>query len=77
MTVYSFEEIQARCSRLGITQKHLCGVADVNETTFSKAKRSGREPTLRTRRRLSVALDQIAAERGVQIVEEGEVKRDG
>lgn len=74
MAVYSFEEIQARCLRLGVTQKHLCSVADVNETTFSKAKRSGREPTLRTRRRLSAALDQIAAERGIQFVEEGEVK---
>jgi len=74
MTVYSFEEIQARCLRLGITQKHLCSVADVNETTFSKAKTSGREPTLRTRRRLSTAIDQIAAERGVRFVENGEVR---
>lgn len=71
MTVYSFEEIQERRTRLGVTQKHLCSVADVNETTFSKAKTTGREPTPRIRRRLTIALDAIAAERGVQIVDAG------
>lgn len=69
MAVYSFEQIQERRSRLGISQKHLCSVADVNETTFSKAKSLGREPTPRIRRRLSVAIDQIAAERGIVLVD--------
>lgn len=70
MTVYSFSEIQERCSRLGISQKELCRVADVNETTFSKAKTKDREPTERTRRKLSRALVTIANERGVAVLEE-------
>lgn len=69
MTVYTFSEIQERCSRLGISQKELCRVADVNETTYSKAKSLGREPTARTRRKLSHALIKIADDRGVAVVE--------
>lgn len=72
MTVYSFSEIQERCSRLGISQKELCRVADVNETTYSKNKRLDREPTVRTRRKLSQALLTLANERGVALVEDGD-----
>jgi predicted transcriptional regulator len=75
MSVYSFDQIRERAARLGVSQKHLCGVADVNETTFSKAKTHGREPTPRIRRRLSVAIDSIAAERGVKFVEETGAKQ--
>lgn len=69
MTVYSFEQIKERIVRLGVSQKHLCSVADVNETTFSKYKRRGGEPTPRIRRRLTDALDQIVAERGIVLVD--------
>lgn len=75
MTVYSFSEIQERCSRLGISQKELCRVADVNEATYSQAKTRGREPTARTRRKLSHALIQIADERGVAVIEDNQGAR--
>ncbi len=66
----SFQEINSQRERLGITQKRLCRVADVSEHSFSRAKSTGKEPTPRIRRRLSVALDSIASERGVKFVEE-------
>jgi transcriptional regulator with XRE-family HTH domain len=70
MTVYSFTQILEKCARLGVSQKQLCSVADVNEGTLSRAKKAEREPTNRIRRRLSVAIDEIAAERGVTFVHE-------
>ena len=69
----SFTEINSKRERLGISQKHLCSVADVSEHSFSRAKSTGREPTPRIRRKLSVALDAIADERGVVVVDGGEV----
>lgn len=70
MTVYSFEEILARAAKLGVSQKQMCSVADVSESTLSKAKADGREPTAKTRNKLSNALHKIARERGVQLVED-------
>lgn len=75
MTVYSFTQILERCARLGVSQKQLCRVADVNEGTLSRAKKAEREPTNRIRRRLSAAIDDIASERGVVFVDEGQEAR--
>ncbi|WP_333674008.1 hypothetical protein [Agrobacterium tumefaciens] len=42
---------------------------------MSRAKKAEREPTNRIRRRLSAAIDDIAAERGVVFVDEGQETR--
>ena len=65
----TFVDIDARRNRLGIAQKELCERADVNASTYSRCKSERREPMRRIVRKLASALNQIAAERGVVIVE--------
>lgn len=57
--------------RLGILQADMCRRADVSESTISKCRTSGREPTRRIRGKLARALRDIADERGVALVEDG------
>lgn len=61
----SLAEIDALRVRLGISQVEMCRRADVSESTISKARNSGREPSGRIRRKLHSALDAIADERRV------------
>jgi len=70
MKEHSFFEIDAKREKLGVKQVELCRMADVNEGTYSKAKQEGREPMPRIRRKLWAALDAIAEERGVAVVDE-------
>lgn len=67
----NFDKIDEMRERLGIAQKDLCERADVHVSSYSRYKAAGREPTARIRSKLLRALDGIAAERGVAIVEEG------
>lgn len=61
----SLAEIDALRVRLGISQVEMCRRADVSESTISRARASGREPSARIRRKLHSALDVIADERRV------------
>lgn len=65
----TFEEIDALRGRLGISQVDMCRVAEVSESTISRARSEGREPSPRIRRRLTRALDEIAEVRGIVPVE--------
>lgn len=67
----SLEKIDERRQRLGVAQADLCRKADVSQSTLSRARKSGREPTARILAKLDRTLDAIAAERGVVIVGEG------
>lgn len=69
--MHTFDEIDARRQRLGLTQKELCGRADVHEGTYSRycGRDATNEPTPRILRKLDRALTQIARERGVLLVE--------
>lgn len=64
----SFSEIDARRERLGVSQRDLCGRADVNVSTYSRVKGADGELTPRILRKLALALDAIAAERGIALV---------
>lgn len=68
----SLDEIDAIRARLGIAQADLCRVADVSESTLSRNKRLNREPTPRIRRKLVKALETIAEERGIALVDRPE-----
>jgi transcriptional regulator with XRE-family HTH domain len=70
--MHTFDEIDARRQRLGLTQKELCVRADVHEGTYSRycGRDAQSEPTPRILRKLDTALAQIASERGVVLVEE-------
>lgn len=66
----SLEKIDELRSRFGVAQVDLCKRADVSQSTLVRARKSGRAPTLRILRKLSVALDEIRQERGIAIVED-------
>lgn len=70
----SLDEIDSLRARLGIAQADMCRVADVSESTVSRARAESREPTERIRRKLSKALSEIARERGVTVVEQTEAE---
>lgn len=59
----TFEEIDTRRARLGITQRDLCAKADVNASTYSRCKESGHQPTRRILKKLSAALDALMLEK--------------
>jgi transcriptional regulator with XRE-family HTH domain len=65
MDTHSFSLIDARREKLGIKQNELCRAADVNEGTYSRARRTSSEPTPRVRRKLWTALEAIREERGL------------
>lgn len=63
----TFEEIDTRRARLGITQRDLCLTADVNASTYSRCKDEGYEPTTRTLRKLSRALEQMTEKKRAEL----------
>ena len=63
----TFEEIDTRRARLGITQRDLCLTADVNASTYSRCKERGYEPTPRTLRKLSAALEALTEEKRAEL----------
>lgn len=63
----TFEEIDTRRARLGITQRDLCLTADVNASTYSRCKEQGYEPTSRTLRKLSAALEALTEEKRAEL----------
>lgn len=65
----SLQEIDARRQRLGVQQKEMCKVAEVAESTLTRNRNAGKEPSPRIRRRLVRALDQIATRRGIALLE--------
>lgn len=66
----SFAEIDALRGRLGINQVDMCRVAEVSESTISKARSEQRDPSPRIRRKLTAALDVIAKDRGIVLAED-------
>lgn len=64
----NLSEIEHKRERLGVTLKEMCARADVHQSTLSRARTSGKEPTGRIRSKLANALEEIAAERGVRII---------
>ncbi len=67
----NFDKIDEMRERLGVAQKDLCERADVHVSTYSRYKVRGQEPTARIRSKLLRALDGIAQERGLVVLEEG------
>jgi predicted transcriptional regulator len=65
----SLDEIDSLRNRLGIAQADMCRVADVSESTVSRARAAQRQPTKRIRRKLAAALEEIARDRGVTVIE--------
>jgi len=65
----NFSDIDARRERLGVSQRDLCARADVNASTYSRVKSAGGDLTPRILRKLTGALDAIARERGVLLVD--------
>lgn len=68
----SFADIDSLRNRLGIAQAEMCREADVSESTLSRARSDQREPSPRIRRKLIMALERIAASRGVMVVDQPE-----
>ncbi len=66
----TLEEIDRLRERIGVKQRELCIEADVSESTLSKNRALGREPTLRVRLKLQRALAAIAEARGIILAEE-------
>ncbi|WP_313193071.1 helix-turn-helix transcriptional regulator [Shinella zoogloeoides] len=64
----NLSEIERKRERLGVTLKEMCARADVHQSTLSRARTGRKEPTARIRAKLSHALDEIASERGIQII---------
>ncbi|MQB43362.1 helix-turn-helix transcriptional regulator [Rhizobium sp. ICMP 5592] len=77
--MHTFDEIDTRRQRLGLTQKELCGKADVHESTYSRycGRDAAGSPTPRILRKLDAAVREIAQERGIVFVDDktGEVRQ--
>lgn len=59
----NFASIDARRTKLGISQKDLCARACVNPTTYSQIKTAKRYGNAKTYQKLQNALDELIAEK--------------
>ncbi|MAU21073.1 MAG: hypothetical protein CMH13_11135 [Martelella sp.] len=68
--VPTLDEIEILRTRIGVDQKAMCERGDVSQSTLVRCRKAGREPTERVRRKLKAALDGIAEERGIVVLDD-------
>ncbi len=67
--VTSLKDVDEMRNRLGIRQKDLCQRAGVTASALIRCRKDDREPRVRTLQALMAAMESIAEERGVRLVE--------